>query len=124
MKIYTVHEPANAPADRIDRAEQLKFVGDAFDWQTLALPPLALLSHKLFGALIAYVAILAAVLGGLYALGANPGWMSLAYLAVNVVVAFEIGELRRSALDRQGWSGNRRQNANGAFTMIGWPASR
>jgi Protein of unknown function (DUF2628) len=104
MKIYTVHEPSDAPADRIDRAEKLKFVGDGFDWQTLALPPVALLGYKLYGAFAAYVAILAAVIGGLYAIGANPGWMSLAYMAINVLVAFEIGELRRSALDRKGWS--------------------
>jgi hypothetical protein len=104
MKIYTVHEPSDAPADRIDRAEKLKFIDDGFDWQTLALPPVALLSYKLYGGLAAYVAILIAVIGGLYAIGANPGWMSLAYLAINVLVAFEIGELRRSALDRQGWS--------------------
>jgi Protein of unknown function (DUF2628) len=104
MKIYTVHEPSDAPADRIDRAEQLKFVGDAFDWQTLALPPVALLGYKLYGAFAAYVAVLAVVIGGLHAIGANPGWMSLAYLAINVLVAFEIGELRRSALDRKGWS--------------------
>ena len=38
------------PTDFEGGAEQLKFVGDAFDWQTLALPPVALLSHKLFGA--------------------------------------------------------------------------
>ncbi len=104
MKIYTVHEPSDAPADRIDRAEKLKFIGDSFDWQTLALPPFALLAHKLYGAFAAYVAILAAIFGALYAIGANPGWMSIAYFAVNILVAFEIGELRRASLDRQGWS--------------------
>jgi hypothetical protein len=120
MKVYTVHErgaPADqqqhgtdtlrlgqTPADRVDRAEQLIFIGDGFSWLTAELPPLMLIAHQLWTGLAIYAAALAAVIALLWSAGAAPGWIVLAVLALHVIFGFEFNELRRSALDAKGWS--------------------
>jgi hypothetical protein len=104
MKVFTIHESNNPPSDRIDRAEQLVFIHDGFDWATFAVPPLVLLGHQLALGLGLYVAALAAVMGVLSVLGAQSAWFVIGYLALNALFAMELGELRRARLDQQGWS--------------------
>ena len=61
MLTFTVHEPPNPPADRVDRAEGLVFIKDGFAWFAALFAPLWLLMHRLWWALLGYV-VLAAVL--------------------------------------------------------------
>ena len=44
MLTFTVHEPPNPPADRIDRAESLVFIKDGFSWIAALFAPLWLLA--------------------------------------------------------------------------------
>ena len=37
MLTFTVHEPPNPPADRVDRAESLVFIKDGFSWAAALL---------------------------------------------------------------------------------------
>ncbi len=104
MSVYTAHEPPHAGGDRVDRAERVVFVADAFDWRAVGLAPFLLVGHRLWMGLAIYVAAIAALLALLAALGADPAWVTLGVLALNVIVGFEIGELRRSALDASGWT--------------------
>ncbi len=120
MKVYTVHERGAAavaqehgtdaprlspiPADRVDRAEQLVFIGDGFSWLAAEFPPIILIAHKLWVGLAIYAAAVITLIALLWSTGAVPGWSVLAVLALHVIFGFESNELRRSSLDAKGWS--------------------
>ena len=55
MLTFTVHEPPNPPADRVDRAEGLVFIKDGFSWFAALFAPLWLLVHRLWWPLLGYV---------------------------------------------------------------------
>jgi hypothetical protein len=103
MLTFTVHEPPNPPADRIERADKLAFVKDGFSWMAALFAPLWMLVHRLWWALFGYVLALAvlhllAQLGGL-----SESSTGLMTFALNLLVGFEADTLRRWALDRKGW---------------------
>lgn len=104
MKTYTVHEPPGAPADRMDRAELLRFIKDGFDWNVFLFGPLALLWRGLPLAALAYVVAAVTMTFALAAAGADSGWISMVLLALNAIAAYEVGEVQRRALERKGWS--------------------
>jgi hypothetical protein len=103
MQFYTVHEPPEPPADRIDRAASLVFIGDQFTRQAVVLGPLWLLANKLWHAFAAYVAALALVAVVILAADLNLRWISLFIGAFNLFIGFEGASLRRWALERKGW---------------------
>lgn len=103
VAVYTIHEQPNPPADRIDRAEALVFIPDAFSWGAAGMAPFWLASHQLWLALGAYVAVVAALAAGLAALGVNEAWTLAAIVAINVWVGFEAHNIRRQALEASGW---------------------
>lgn len=47
MVTYTVHEPPHPSADRVDRADELRFIKDGFSWLTALVPPLGLAAKGL-----------------------------------------------------------------------------
>lgn len=120
MKVYTVHERDAAaalqetgttgpglgptPADRIDRAEQLVFVGDGFSWLAFDLPPAMLIAHNLWFGLAIYTGAFAAIIALFWSAGAAPAWIGLAIVALHLIFGFEFSELRRSSLDAKGWA--------------------
>ena len=113
MKVYTVHEPPGPgegaqlqaqSTDRIERAERIEFVADGFDWTAALFAPFALLGQNLTAGFALYAAALAAIVALLLAIGATPGWIVLAVIALHTVVGFEAGELRRTKLEADGWS--------------------
>ena len=129
MLTFTVHEPPNPPADRVDRAEGLVFIKDGFAWFAALFAPLWLLMHRLWWALLGYVALAAAL-----QLAQKFGVLTetttgLMMLALNLLVGFEAGTLRRWALDRKAgacWApprAVRSTNASGASSTAGCPRS-
>lgn len=104
MSVYTVHEPPNPALDRIDRAEAMVFLKDAFNWSAFVFAPLWLLANRLWLGLAGYVAVSAAVLTGAAALELEPGWVSLALVALHAVVAYEAHALQVAALEQRGWN--------------------
>lgn len=103
MQFYTVHEPPDPPADRIDRAESLVFIGDQFTRQAVVLGPFWLLSNKLWHAFAGYVAAVSIVAAVIFASNLNLRWITLFIGAFNLIIAFEGASLRRWALERKGW---------------------
>jgi len=103
MTTYTVHEPPQPPADRVDRAELLAFVKDGFDWGVFIFGPLALFSKGLFLATAAYVAALVGIVLVLAAINADDAWVSLAIVALNAIAAYEASQFQRRKLDGKGW---------------------
>ena len=103
MLTYTVHEPPDPPADRIDRAEKLVFIKDGFSWAAAFFGPLWMIVHRLWWALLGFVV----VVGGLQLVGklaaVDQRWVALTGFAVNLLVGFEADTLRRWALERRSW---------------------
>jgi hypothetical protein len=101
---FTVHEPPNPPADRIDRAEVLVFVRDGFSWTAALLAPLWLLARRLWWPLLGYVLI--ACMIGLVGKGLRlgPSWIALGVLALHLLTGLEADALLRLSFDRRGWS--------------------
>ena len=104
MQTYTVHEPSQPDADRVDRASALKFVKDGFSWITAFCPPLGLAMSGLWLPLLAYVVFVSAAVALLMALGVSEAWLSLLVIALNVYLGFEQSTLQRWMLDNAGWS--------------------
>jgi hypothetical protein len=102
MIVYTVHEPRNPPADRLDRAAELRFVRDGFSLLATLLGPVWMLVHGLWLVLIGYLVMVTAIVAvGIAGLGA--GWALVLVVALNVIVGFEWPSLRRWTLERRGW---------------------
>jgi hypothetical protein len=104
MLTFTVHEPPNPPADRIDRAERLAFVRDGFSWTAALFAPIWLLAHRLWWPLAAYVAAEVAIelirQSGLL----DAGWTTLAAIGMSLLIGLEAGTLHRWSLGRRGWT--------------------
>lgn len=103
MRVYTVHEPGDPTADRIDRAEELRFVKEGFSWSAAIFAPLWMLWRGLWLALLIY--ILAMVALGLLVnrFGLNDQVTTLISLAIHVLIGFEADTIERWTLSRKGW---------------------
>ena len=103
MVTYTVHEAPNPAADRVDRADELRFIKDGFSWLTAFFPPLGLAAKGMWLALLAY--LVAVTLLGLLlnAAGTDPQWIALVMMALSLYLGLEVSTLERFMLDRAGW---------------------
>lgn len=103
MVTFTVHEPPHPSADRVDRADELRFIKDGFSWLTAFLPPLGLAAKGLWIPLIAFLAGIGLVTWLLSAMGADPSWTGLVVTAIGLYLGFEVSTIERAMLDRAGW---------------------
>jgi Protein of unknown function (DUF2628) len=107
MLTYTVHEPPNPPADRIDRAESLVFIKDGFSWVAVLLAPIWapiwLIAHRLWWPLLGVVVLMASFVLIKWMTGIDQRWVELAGWALTLMIVFEGDTLRRWALERRGW---------------------
>ena len=103
MLTYTVHEPPNPPADRVDRAESLVFIRDGFSWVAAFFAPIWLMAHRLWWPLLGYVVAIGAFDAIKRIAGVDQRWLGLAILALNIMIGLEADTLRRWALERRGW---------------------
>lgn len=103
MVTYTVHEPPHPSADRVDRADELRFIKDGFSWLTAVLPPLGLALKGLWLPLAAFLAGIAVLGSLLSAAGMPPAWIGLVVTAIAIYLGFEISTIERAMLDRAGW---------------------
>ena len=101
---YTIHEPPMPEADRLDRAEGLKFIKDGFSWATALLPPLGFAAKELWWAALAYIVFMSALVAALMASGVSDEAVILTVLALNLYVGFEASTIERWFLDNKGWS--------------------
>lgn len=103
MATFTVHEPPNPPADRIDRAASLLFVKDGFSLTAAIFAPLWLLAHRLWWPLVGYILLCAVLEPIRWVLDADPGWVGLGIFGLHLLIGMEADTLRRWRLDRGGW---------------------
>lgn len=102
MVIYTVHEPPNGPANRLESAERLVFVKDGFSWLAAAVPPLWLLFKRMWLELAIYAGGTGLMVWALTAMGATNTSNAL-LLIVQIIFGFEAGALYSASLERRGW---------------------
>lgn len=100
---FTVHEPNLPLSDRIDRADELRFVKDGFSWWTALVPPLGFALKRLWWAALAYLVLVSGAVWALKALGVNDDTMAICVLALNIYLGFEVSSIERWFLDNKGW---------------------
>jgi len=100
---YTVHEPPEADADRVDRAVELVFVKDGFSWLTAIFPPLGFIVNGLWLMALAYFAGVGLLSYVLAAMKVEPGWISLIVFFIDIYLAFEVSTLKRWMLAQKGY---------------------
>ncbi len=100
---FTVHEPLQPQADRVDRADELCFVKDGFSWITAICPPLGFALKGLWTPALAYVVFVSALVALLAILKVSPDVVILLVAALNLFLGFEASSLQRWSLDNDSW---------------------
>jgi hypothetical protein len=103
LRVYTVHEPADPPADRVDRAEALRFVREGFSWAAALFAPLWMIVRGLWLALVIYVIGVVALSALASATGLSDEIRAVIFLALHVLIGFEADQIERWTLARNGW---------------------
>src|SRR3954453_21516981 len=103
MPVYTVHAPVADGAETRDAADRLVFVRDGFHFWAFLLGPLWLAWHRLWLALIFYIAALVGVAGGLNQLHAGAGTRFAVTLLIALLMGFEAASLWRWTVSRRNW---------------------
>jgi len=126
MVIYSVLEPPDAPADRLESAEELVFVRDGFSFYAAALPPVWMLVKRMWLELAIYMGA-----AGLIAWAASSAGQTelgnAILLAVQIIFGFESGALHSASLERRGWrpvgtvSGRNREDCERRFLEVWLP---
>jgi uncharacterized protein DUF2628 len=102
MPVYTVHAPVTANAD-IAATDRFAFVRDGFHIWAVLLGPIWLAWHRLWLALVGWIAVTVAIEVALARLGAGGGWIVLADAVVALLMGFEAASLKRWTLSRRNW---------------------
>jgi hypothetical protein len=101
MPVFTVH----APVDAVRRADsdRFVFVRDGFHFWALLFGPLWFIWHRLWLALVAYIVIIAAIVGLMFGLRAGADAQGIVLLIVALLAGYEAASARRWALSRGWW---------------------
>src|SRR5258708_12757477 len=102
MPVYTVHAPVNSGAD-LAATDKFTFVRDGFHFWAAVASPIWLVWHRLWLALIGWIAVTVALELGLIALGAGRGSILFADLLIAILMGFEAASLKRWTLSRRNW---------------------
>jgi hypothetical protein len=103
LHTYTVHEPADGPRDRLERAEALVFVRDGFSWTAALLTPFWMIAHRLWLALLVYIAALIGLELVLWAAGVPQQIGSWVTIGLHLLIGYEGDAIRRWTLGRRGY---------------------
>ena|ERR1700688_1041525 len=103
MPTYTVHEPPPRKSEAVISPERFAFVRDGFHFWAFALAPLWLLVHRLWLALLGYLALSVALGVILFLVGVPPAVKFLTSFFVALLFGLEAATLWRWTLTRRGW---------------------
>src|SRR2546425_10698249 len=101
MAVYTVHEPPLKRYESSADPDRFVFVRDGFSFWAFLLGPLWMLRHRMWLALIGYVAALGALEIAFRLLGASGGVRLAVGALLALLIGFEAGTLRRFTLARR-----------------------
>ncbi len=103
VPVFTVHEPPSPPSSRIEHALSLRFIKDGFSWGAALVPLLWFIYRGYWVGFAAYVVLATVLASVLSAAGAEPDWIMLALLTLNIIVGFEATEFERWWRTMRGW---------------------
>lgn len=103
MPVYTVHAPMTDAADVRRMADRMLFVRDGFHFWAFLLGPLWLAWHRLWLALLGYVAVMVGIAALLLQLNAGAGARFAVMLLIALLMGFEAASLRRWTVSRRKW---------------------
>lgn len=103
MAVYTVHAPAGYGVDVRARPDRFVFVRDGFYFWAFVLSILWLVWHRLWLALLGYLALTLAVEIALWSFGASAGTRFVVMGLIALLLGLEAGSLRRWKLSRRKW---------------------
>lgn len=104
MTQYTIHEPSEPPEGLIARADATQFIKEGIAWWALLLPMIWLLYHRMWLALLGFLAAAVALEVALYYGGASNSLATLASILFSIVFAMHANDLRRWTLARRGFA--------------------
>jgi len=99
MPVYTVH----APVADSGEADRFTFVRDGFHFWAFVFGPLWLARHRLWLALVGYIAVWVGVAVALSLPHAGAGTRFTVTLLIALLMGFEAASLRRWTLSRRKW---------------------
>jgi len=102
MPVYTVHGPVANGAD-LSAADKFILVRDGFHFWAFAASVIWLAWHRLWLALIGWIALTLAIQFGLVALGVSNGAILFADALIAILTGFEAASLQRWTLSRRRW---------------------
>jgi hypothetical protein len=100
---YTVHEPHPIAEDIDERATRLVFIKEGFALFAFVMPVLWLLFNRLWLALILFLVVTVAVVGGVTYAGGNATAAAWASFILNLLFGFEARNIHRGVLSRKGY---------------------
>jgi len=103
MPVYTVHAPVADGTDGRSATDRFVFVRDGFHFWAFLLGPLWLVWHRLWLALLGYVAVWIGVAVALSLLYAGDGTRFAVTLLIALLMGFEAGSLWRWTVSRRKW---------------------
>jgi hypothetical protein len=104
MAVYTVHAPASYYATDVRTTpDKLVFVRDGFYFWAFIAAILWLIWHRLWLALLGYLAISLVAEVAMWSLGVGAGTRVLVMVVFALLVGLEAGSLRRWKLSRRKW---------------------
>lgn len=103
MPTYTVHEPPATRKPERQGPERFVFVRDGFHFWAFLATPLWMLRHRLWLAVVVYLALSAALAFGQRTLGISGVSAALGGLLLSALVGLEAATLRRRKLRRRKW---------------------
>ena len=103
MPVYTVHAHVADGAETQRAADRLVFVRDGFHFWAFLLGPLWLAWHRLWLALIGYIAVMAALEAALSQLRTGAGTRFIAMFLIALLMGFEAASLQRWTRSRRKW---------------------
>jgi hypothetical protein len=102
MPVYTVHAPAGNGAN-LAATDQFTFVRDGFHFWAAVLTVIWFAWHRLWLALIGWIALTIAIQFGLVALGVSNGAILFADVLIAILTGLEAASLQRWTLSRHRW---------------------
>ena len=102
MPVFTVHAPVDSGAD-LAATDKFAFVRDGFHFWAMVASALWLVWHRLWLALIGWIALNAAIWFGLSALGVSARTILFADFLIAVLMGLEAASLQRWTLSRRKW---------------------
>ena len=107
MLITTVHappRPTSGPPETLDeRADALVFVKEGFSWPAFLFGPFWLAAHRLWLALLGYIAVFTAIQAVLCLLPGGASAAGPVLLLASLAFGLEANTIRRWALERRGY---------------------